>query len=187
MQTLEQLTDNVITELERALKAVSQEDLDTFRTHILQANRIFTAGKGRSGLQMRGFAMRLMHLSLTVHAVDDVTTPAITEGDLLLISSGSGRTTSIVQYAQKAGDAGAKVALVTIDPESPAAKLSDCVVQIPASSPKLTVPSDEQSILPMGSLFEQAMGILFELVIVQLMNDLNVDAVTMFTRHANLE
>jgi 6-phospho-3-hexuloisomerase len=45
-------------------------------------------------------AMRFMHLGYTVFIVE--TTPAILEGDLLLVASGSGTTSSVVSSAEKA-------------------------------------------------------------------------------------
>ncbi len=74
------------------LHSVDSDDLDQLKQMLLDAERIFIVGKGRSGLQMNGFAMRLMHLGLPVHVVGSVTTPNITANDLLLIGSGSGRT-----------------------------------------------------------------------------------------------
>ena len=39
----------------------------------------------------------------------------------------------------------------------------------------------------MGSLFEQALGLLLDLVILGLMHDYGIDSVRMFARNANLE
>lgn len=49
------------------------------------------------------------------------------------------------------------------------------------------MPNATVSILPMGSLFEQTLGTLFELVVVQLMREMNITAKEMFERYANLE
>jgi 6-phospho-3-hexuloisomerase len=45
--------------------------------------------------------MRFMHLGYTVFIVGETNTPAILEGDLLLVASGSGTTSSVVS-AEKA-------------------------------------------------------------------------------------
>ena len=58
---------------------------------------------------------------------------------------------------------------------------------IQASTPKLDQQPVRQSIQPLGSLFEQTLGLLLDIVIMQLMVDLAVNAEQMFTRHANLE
>jgi 6-phospho-3-hexuloisomerase len=46
-------------------------------------------------------AMRFMHLGYTVFIVGETNTPAILEGDLLLVASGSGTTSSVVSSAEK--------------------------------------------------------------------------------------
>ncbi len=178
----------LLDELNRALTPVDSNDLAHLRTLLRQATRIFIAGKGRSGLVMRAFAMRLMHLGRPAYVVDDVTTPAIAPGDLLLIGSGSGRTASLVQYAARANEVGAYVALITGAPESPIHIRCACTVQIAASTPKLATGYDRTaSVQPMGALFEQALLLLLDLLIVQLMHELGQDTDSMFSRHANLE
>lgn len=57
----------VILELDRALKAVSPQEAERLADLVLGAKRIFVAGAGRSGLAMRAFAMRLMHMGFTVY------------------------------------------------------------------------------------------------------------------------
>jgi 6-phospho-3-hexuloisomerase len=186
--TLEPLIAAALEELGRALRSVDEDSLARLRELLRDAPRIFVAGRGRSGLQMSGFAMRLMHMGLAVHVVGDVTTPGIAAGDLVVIGSGSGRTASLVGYAVRARDLGARVALVTAAEQSPIGEAADCVVGISAPTPKLAERYDlSASILPMGSLFEQALGLLLDLVILQLMRELNIDGARMFARHANLE
>ncbi len=184
---LQTLVSALLEELARTLRQVDEDALDTLRRMLVKARRVFVVGRGRSGLQMRAFAMRLMHLGRVVYMVDDVTTPGIGHGDLLLIGSGSGRTASLVQYAVQAREQGAQVALITIADDSPIARQAGCVVQIPAPTPKRADAGGARSMQPMGTLFEQALGLLLDLLILQLMTELNVDAEQMFSRHANLE
>lgn len=167
--------------------AISAEQIDQFRQLLRQANRIFTDAKGRSGLHMRGFAMRMMHAGFIVHAVDDVTTPSIASGDLLVIGSGSGRTPTLVSHAAKAKMQGAKIALITGTPDSAIAQQADCVVFIPSPTPKAGQSSVGASQQPMANLFEQSLGILLDVTVMQLMDELNLTSDQMFTRHANLE
>ena len=182
------LIKNVSQEIERTLSKVSPESVEGAIDRISQSNRIFLAGAGRSALAVRGHAMRLMHLGKQVFMVGDVTTPAISKSDLLIIGSGSGRTASLLAAAKKASALGSRIPLVTIDPKSPIAELADHVVVIPAPSPKakLTDPASS-SIQPMGALFEQCLFILLDAIIVRLMDIKSVCSEEMFTRHANLE
>jgi 6-phospho-3-hexuloisomerase len=187
MPRYDDLVPALLQELSSALHSVNANDLEQFKRSILEAKHIFIAGKGRSGLQMRAFAMRLMHLGLAVHVVDDVTTPALSTSDLLVIGSGSGRTASLVNYAQKAKAVNARIALVTITPASPIGELADVIVRIEASTPKLGDADVPRSIQPMGNLFEQSLGLLLDITTMLLMADLNQTSEQMFTRHANLE
>ena len=76
-----ELIDAILSDLRRTLQQVDAAQIEAMHHAIFSAKRIFIAGKGRSGLQMKAFAMRLMHLGFTVHVVDDVTTPALAVGD----------------------------------------------------------------------------------------------------------
>ena len=179
----------VVTELSRTLGAVDDDAVEALVTEIEQAQAIFVAGAGRSGLAVRAFAMRLMHMGRHVYVVSETTTPNITEADLLLVGSGSGATESLVAIATRARQRfNARVALVTIFPESPIGQLAHVVVTIAAPTSK--GPAGAQtptSIQPMGSLFEQSLLLLLDIVILRLMDRAGQDSATMFTRHANLE
>jgi 6-phospho-3-hexuloisomerase len=180
--TYPDLVNEICAELLTTLKSISEAELAGLRQ---DANRIFVAGKGRSGLFMRAFAMRLMHLGLTVYVVDDVTTPAIGAGDLLVIGSGSGSTASLAQYANRAKSLQARLALITAAESSPIGAQADYIMFIPAPSPKRERAGT--SIQPMANLFEQTLLLVLDVLIIQLMSDLNLTAEQMFARHANLE
>jgi len=151
------------------------------------AERIFCAGAGRSGLAVRGFAMRLMHLGKTVHVMGDVTTPGVRTSDLLIVASGSGRTASLVAAVEKAKEIGVKVLLLTIDPDSPIGKMADFSVKFPAPSEKVKGGGYAVSIQPLGALFEQSLLIFMDSLIVTIMNRSNQTSSIMFKNHANLE
>ena len=184
---LHQLTDQITAEIQQALRQVSEQDVEAVRQALLKSARLFVAGRGRSGLQMKGAAMRLMHLGLQVYVTGDVTTPAITQGDMLLIGSGSGATPSLVQYAEKAKSVGAKITLITTNANSVIAKMADNIIALPAPTPKVQENRTFTSIQPMGSLFEQCLGILLDSIILQLMEMIDKSSDEMFSLHANLE
>ena len=181
------LVNTLVTEVSTALGSIDSGDVLELEQLILQAPHLFLGGTGRSGLCMRAFAMRLMHLGLSVHVLGDVTTPGITENDLLLIGSGSGRTTSLVQVATLAKALKAKVALITATRLSPIGAMADRIVEINAPTPKAAAVTRSFSIQPMGTLFEQTLGLLLDIIVLQLMGELSVSAEQMFARHANLE
>ncbi len=177
----------VLNELHHTLSRIDIQKANEFVELVDQAQEVFCAGAGRSGFQVKGFAMRLMHMGISSYVVGETCTPNIRENGLLVICSGSGETKSLVNHANKAKEVGAKIALITINPESTIAKLADVVVEISAPSPKSAKQGGIKSIQPMGSLFEQSEGIFMDISIMMLMEKRNLDSDTMFGRHANME
>ncbi len=153
---------------------------------IVAAKRIAIYGAGREGLQMDGFAMRLAHMGRDVHLVGDMTTPPVGPGDLLIVSSGPGASNVGDALIRVARDAGAKIAVITAQPQGRTPASADVRFHIPAQ----TMANDRGgglSVLPMGSLFETAQMILFEILILKLRDRLGETAETMRARHTNLE
>jgi 6-phospho-3-hexuloisomerase len=153
--------------------------------HLTGPGRVFVAGAGRSGLVLRMFAMRLMHLGLNVHVAGDTTTPAISSGDLLLVASGSGTTSGVVKSAETAVKSGARIAAFTTNADSPLAGLADALVIIPAA--QKTDHGSSVSRQYAGSLFEQVLFLATEAVFQSLWDNTDVQAEDLWLRHANLE
>lgn len=108
--------------------------------------RWFFTGQGRSGLVAQMAAMRFMHLGAESHMVGEVTAPSIRQNDGLLLVSGSGETFVSLHFARLAKKEGARLIVLTINPESSLARLADVLIEIPARN------SEQFG----GSLFEQA-------------------------------
>lgn len=183
----ETITATVIDELRGTVSRTSSTQAMRIVDAIVDSPRVFLAGAGRSGLAMRGFAMRLMHMGLECYVVGEVVTPGIQADDLLLIGSGSGSTASLVANAQKASAAGVRVGLVTIQEDSPIGRMADFVLTIPAPTPKIEQDLGFASVQPMGSLFEQSLMLVMDSLVLCLMDRIGVRGEDMFSRHANLE
>ena len=186
MDTTE-LLDAILADLSRTLHQVEQAQIVSMQDALLSAERVFVAGKGRSGLQMKAFAMRLMHLGLKVHVVDEMTAPAIAANDLLLVGSSSGRTGSLLRFIETAASNGAAIATITGNLDSPIASAARTCIYIPATNFKAGKRSGEASVLVMGSLFEHCLGLLCDLLIIRLKQALGAAESDMNGRHANLE
>lgn len=187
MRNNKEYANIVIEELTHTLTSIDETAAASFVDLIMQAEEVYCAGAGRSGFQVKGFAMRLMHMGVHSYVVGETCTPNIKENGLLVVCSGSGETKSLVNHAAKAKEVGAKVALITINPQSSIAKMADVVIEISAPSPKSAKAGDIKSIQPMGSLFEQSEGIFMDISIMMLMDKKGLDSDTMFGRHANME
>ncbi len=109
----------VCKELQAGLGAIDPAATEQFLDLLLGADEIFCAGAGRSGFQIRGFAMRLMHMGRKSYMVGETCTPNITDQGLLVVCSGSGTTKSLVNHAMKAKEVGAKVALAILSVLTP--------------------------------------------------------------------
>jgi 6-phospho-3-hexuloisomerase len=150
------------------------------------ARRIALYGVGREGLQIKGLAMRLHHLGLSAHVVGDMNTPPLGPGDLLVASAGPGDFSTVAALLGVARRDGARTLVVTAQPGGPCPAMADLVLPIPAQ----TMADDRTpagSVLPMGSLYEGAQYVLFEVMILKLRERLGVSAATMRSHHTNLE
>ncbi|HLM20764.1 MAG TPA: SIS domain-containing protein [Propionibacteriaceae bacterium] len=153
---------------------------------IANARTIALYGVGREGLQIKGFAMRLFHLGRRAAMVGDMTTPPVGPGDILIVSAGPGYFSTVAGLMDVARRAGARTLVVTAQPKGECAKRADVVLPIPAQ----TMADDSgsaASVLPMGSLFEGAQYVLFEMMILMLRERLGVTPETMRANHTNLE
>ena len=177
----------IVSELETTVSKIRNKDTNILIEKIVKAKRVFTAGAGRSGLMVKAFAMRLMHIGITSYVLGETVTPSIDKSDLLIIGSGSGETESLCFIAKKAKQIGADLAAITIFSDSTIGKLADLIITIPAPTGKGKREAVALSVQPKGSLFEQCMLILFEAVIIALMEKLNTVPDTLMIRHANLE
>ncbi|MCM3628732.1 6-phospho-3-hexuloisomerase [Paenibacillus glycanilyticus] len=175
---------SIIQELERTLQSIKPGEIEALAKRITEAEKIFVAGAGRSGLMMRAFAMRLMHLGFRAYVVGETVTPGIAEGDLLLIGSGSGETKTLTAMASKAQSIGAAIGVMTIKPDSTLGAAASIRVIIPASTKDGTSGSSGQ---PMGTLFEQSLLLLLDAVVLNLMEQMELEGAAMYSNHANLE
>jgi 6-phospho-3-hexuloisomerase len=153
---------------------------------IAGARRIALHGLGREGLQIKGFAMRLFHLGLKVTVVGEMTAPHLGTGDLLIVSAGPGHFATIEALMDIARRDGARTLVVTAQPDGICARKADLVLTIPAQT-MADDRSTKVSVLPMGSLYEGAQYILFEVMVLRLRERLGVTPEAMRANHTNLE
>lgn len=184
-----------LDELREVVQNTSQHQLDALAKQLLDAKRVYVAAAGRSLLAMKFLAMRLMQLGFTTYLVGEVCTPSIQAGDLLLIGSGSGTTASMCAIGRKARQFGARVALITKNPDSALGKEADVVVCLNtpagicegAATADGWVEGDYRSLRPSGNPFEQAIVVVGDAVVCALMQELGHGTGFIAANHANLE
>lgn len=174
-------------ELEGACTALDPGQLDGLVREIAAAKKIVLYGVGREGLMMRALAMRLYHMGLDAHVVGDMSAPPVGPGDLLIVSAGPGGFSTVDGLLGVAKGACARTACVTAQADGSAPQVSDVMLVIPAQTMANDQSPSSESILPMGSLFEGAQYLVFEMLILHLRDHLGVDPDAMRARHTNLE
>lgn len=180
-------TYDILSELQRNARNIDDAQAEQFVNQIKRANHIFLQGAGRSGIAIRAFANRLLHLGFSVSIVGEISSPHTQPGDLVIIGSGSGETGSLVSLAQKAIACGVDVALVTMKAESTIGKLAKSILVLPGTVKEDNAREAEAFCQPMGSAFEQLCLITYDAIVLELMAQLSETSDTMFKRHANLE
>lgn len=173
-------------ELSQVFDRMNDASVRELLEEIKKANRVFLFGAGREGLSTRPFAMRLTHLGKQAYWVWDDTTPAIGEGDLMIVSCGSADVGHENYMTTQAKNAGAKIALVTAASEGYLLGVADLIVKIPAAAYRATgdfVPTKQL----MGNLMEQALYIFYDILVMMLREELDLKPEQMVARHRNIE
>ncbi len=134
--SVQTILDSILEELETMTQAIDPSQLEQALSclqNVFDEHKIFLAGAGRSGLVASLFANRLVHLGFRVNRVDEITAGPISKDDLLIVISGSGKTTSLLAMVENAKFAGAHLLLITLNLASPMAQEASCIV-LPGST-----------------------------------------------------
>lgn len=177
---------NALAEIGAGLEGLDDAQVEAACALIAGAGVVVGYGCGREGVQLRGFVMRLHHLGLSVAMQGDMACPPVGPGDLFLASAGPGELATVTALLGKARAAGARTLLLTAEPDRAPAALVDQFLVLPART-MARAPGEAEGVLPMGSVFEGAMFVLFEVMIHDLRARLGVTSAEMETRHTNLE
>jgi 6-phospho-3-hexuloisomerase len=181
------LYQSALAELGGVFGRINDADVDRACEMIGKAKRIVVFGGGRERLQIMGFAMRLYHMGLAVAVEGDMTTPPVGNGDLFIVTCGPGEISTALALMGVAKSAGSKILFITAQPKSRGAALADFVLLLPAQTMADDQGDKRSSVLPMGSLFEGALFVLFEVMILKLIKALNIKPDAMRANHTNLE
>lgn len=199
MEYFAQAYEDLIKSISAALRGLNKEEVKTLLESLMdtrtRGKKVLIVGAGRSGLVGKAFAMRLMHLGFPVYVLGETINPNVGEGDMVIVISGSGKTTVPLAAAQMAKSLNAKVVAITSQEESPLAQTADLVVDIPgrediASEDEYHIrqlKGQHESLAPMGTIFEDTTMIFLDSIIAELMNRLGLSVDSMMLRHATIE
>lgn len=181
------LYQGALDELAQVFDKVDDTAVDRACEMIRDAKRVVVFGGGRERLQIMGFAMRLHHMGLDVAVEGDMTTPPVGPGDLFVVTVGPGEISTALALLGVAKEAGAKILFLTAQPQGRGAAYADYVLTIPAQTMADDQGPAKTSVLPMGSLYEGALFVLFEVMVLKLIALTGVTPEQMRANHTNLE
>lgn len=187
MMDYRKTVERAAEEMKAAAAGVDPKAITRMAKEIAKAKKILLHGVGREGLMMRALAMRLYHMGLDAHVVGDMSSPPVGRGDLLIVSAGPGNFATVDALVGVARQAGARTACVTAQPKGKVPRACHTVLTIPAQTMADDTAPKAASVLPMGSLFEGAQYLTFEILILTLREHLKVSPSAMRKRHTNLE
>lgn len=177
--------ETALAEIRSPLLRMDDDTVERLATEVLQARRVVIYAMGRELLSLRAFGMRLVHHGLDAHIAGDVTALPISTGDLGIISIGPGDLDMSRAMAGLIRKSGARLAVITAQPEGAVSKMADALFVIPAQTMADDVGSE--SILPMGTVYEIAMLIFVDLVAVRIRELTGQSLDEIRARHFNLE
>lgn len=178
------LIQTVLGEVSAVMNQVNEHQLEEVEAIIQKDRRIFVLGAGRSGLMIKGFAMRLMHIGYTVFVIGETITPSIAKGDVLIAVSGSGTTGSVIEPAEKAAHSGVHVIGVTSNAKSPLAALGEATLIVPGAT---KAGDGVASIQLLSTLFDQSVHITLDIVALMLSQRDHVSNESAKATHSNME
>jgi len=106
---------------------------------------------------------------------------------LFIVTVGPGEISTALALLDVAKRAGATILVLTAQPSGRAAAYADFVLTIPAQTMADDQGAAKRSVLPMGSLYEGAIFVLFEVMVLKLRDRLAIAPEVMRGNHTNLE
>ncbi|MGD2142246.1 MAG: 6-phospho-3-hexuloisomerase [Candidatus Bathyarchaeota archaeon] len=192
-------SEEILRSIENAINGLDHEQVEGMMDILTLARdeekKALIVGAGRSGLVGRSFAMRLMHLGFNVYVMGETITPAIGEGDLVIVISGSGSGAMSTTAASLAKRLGSTIIAITSYPESELGKTADHVVVVPGREAisreqeyqARQLLGEHESLAPMGTLFEDTCTVFLDSIVAELMARLKISESAMRSKHSTIE
>ena len=178
---------DVLDELRRTLDSIDPASVERLAQAILEADQVFFVGVGRVLLSLQCVCKRLAHLGIKAHYVGEITEPAITKNDLLIVGSGSGASLFPLGIAKKARSAAdCRIVHIGSNPNSEMKEIADFMVRIPVRT-KFYLDDEIDSCQPMTSLFEQSLLLVGDILAKMIIEHRKLDMKGLWQYHANLE
>jgi 6-phospho-3-hexuloisomerase len=146
---------------------------------LAHAPQIFVYGAGRSGIVGRAFAMRLVQTGLRAYVIGESVTPIVRRGDVVLILSGQGESSSSIQTANIVRREGAELIVLTAHGASKIAHTASLLIVV-----EFPEDAERPRFAPLGTLFESASLRLTDGIVAELLAVRGESEASMRRRHA---
>ncbi len=154
------------------------------RRYSAKASAFFCYGLGRAGFFYESLHHAPDAYGKEVYFLTETITPNFGPGDLFIVSSASGETAQLVALAKKHVSGGA-VAVLTTNRHATITEFVDVIVQ--NQCPSKSKDSVFRSAQPMASLYEQALLVIADALVMKMAAESGAPESELFKRHANLE
>ena len=190
LRAMQLITDNIQKNIEflRTEAATVTKFVDIIEKTARDGHCIFVVGSGRSAMVGQMFQTRLEHLNVPVYFITNSrSVPHLHKEDLLIVISGSGRTTIVKAIIENYLDQNPRIISITSYPESWIGRMSDLVVKLIGRT-KIDIArrekGEEASLTPEGTQFEIASAVFLDGVIAELVKRFNKTNEDLLAEHS---
>jgi 6-phospho-3-hexuloisomerase len=161
------------------VESIEPEPVQELFAAIGASRRVFFVGAGRTGLVARTLVMRLRQMGREAFMAGESATPAASVKDLVIVCSGSFRSTTTLAIYEKTVEAKIPTAVITSSAGAP---------NYGKASPIVVIPVDAHAKhAPLGTMFELSLQLLFDSWVLTWMQEWGIGEKSMRARHANIE
>jgi len=143
----------------------------------IKNDNIIGIAAGRMGYSLRSFIMRLSHMGFNASMIGDTNVPKVRNDTVMIVNSSSGETPSILNYAIQSSSKTNKIYSTTCNNSSSIALLSKKIISIP----------EIKSQQLMKSPYEQFSMLLYDFIVIKLVETLELDKKYISNNHSILE
>ena len=176
-QSMDVILGNLKSNMEHLSKAKhfshTQKFIDLVYGGLIQKRKFFLLASGRSAFILQCFATRLVHLGAEVYMVTNLgSIPALSNGDILIVLSGSGTTSIVVSLLKNYVNTVKPYGIISITshPETIIGRIGDITIKLKGRTKrdKVDLHDDTAILTPEGTMFEIAAFVYLDAIIAEL-------------------
>jgi len=192
-QSMDVILGNLKSNMEHLSKAKyfshTQQFIDLVYNGLIEKRKFFLLASGRSAFILQCFATRLVHLGAEVYMVTNLgSIPALSNGDILIVLSGSGTTAIVVSLLKNYVNTVKPYGIISITshPETIIGRIGDITIKLKGRTKrdKVDLHDDTAILTPEGTMFEIAAFVYLDAIIAELAIKLGRTNEDMIKKHS---